>query len=378
MEKKEYSFWLGCKAMLFTGPLNILLFTVPFAFISYVSKWPDPVTFSLSLLAIAPFAERLGFVTEQLALHTNQTIGGLLNATFGNATELIVSLAALSKGLFRVVQLSLLGSILSNLLLVLGSAFFFGGLKHKTQRFGKISSQINSTLLMLSCMGLMFPTLLSNSSEETILNEVEFSRAISVILLLLYFAYLYFQLKTHRTAYEEDDSAAPPKQKSKGVSVKSANSKESEEEEEVVRFRGNDKVGGGLSSGKADEKSQAKDTEAAEKQLIPRTDSSDPEEEEEEEEEEEDILGFNYSIVWLAIITVFIAFLSEALVDSIQSTAKKISGFFLAAIVLPIVGNAAEHASAVIFAMRGKLDLALGVAVGSSTQVLRCVDVYMN
>ena len=93
------------------------------------------------------------------------------------------------------------------------------------------------------------------------------------------------------------------------------------------------------------------------------------EEEKEEDEEDEDILGWNYALVWLGILTVAIAFLSEALVRSIGNTAKNISGYFLAAIVLPIVGNAAEHASAVIFAMRGKLDLSLGVAIGSSTQI---------
>jgi Ca2+:H+ antiporter len=127
-EKKDgnvITFLESAKAMATTGSLNILLLLLPIAIISYGAGWPDAATFIFSLLALAPLAERLGYVTEQLALHTNESIGGLLNATFGNATELIVAITALNKGLYRLVQLSLLGSILSNMLLVLGSAFFF-------------------------------------------------------------------------------------------------------------------------------------------------------------------------------------------------------------------------------------------------------------
>ena len=127
------TFLSGSKEMLLHGPLNILLLAAPIGLISWSKGWDESITFIFSLLAIAPLAERLGFVTEQLALHTSETIGGLLNATFGNATELIVACTALNKGLYRLVQLSLLGSILSNLLLVLGCSFLFGGYRHKTQ-----------------------------------------------------------------------------------------------------------------------------------------------------------------------------------------------------------------------------------------------------
>jgi Ca2+:H+ antiporter len=315
--KKEYSFIAGSRSMLFNGPLNILLPAAPIAFISYGSGWPDGVTFVFSLLAIAPFAERLGFVTEQIALHTNDTVGGLLNATFGNATELIVAIAALSKGLYRLVQLSLLGSILSNLLLVLGCAFFFGGLYHKEQYFGVISSQINSTLLMASVMGILFPTAMTYASEDSHLTEIGFSRATSFALFILYFAFLYFQLFTHKEIY---DSVVLPTPKEE-----------------------------------------------------PKIDKKEPllQNNAEEEDEDEDILGLRYGIVWLTIITIFIAFLSDALVATIENSAKGsgCSAVFLSTIVIPIVGNAAEHASAVTVAMKNKLDLSLGVAVGSSTQI---------
>jgi Ca2+:H+ antiporter len=193
-EPPVHTFLSTAKVMILTGPLNIFLLCMPFAMMSYYIGWSDGLTFILSLLALAPLAERLGFVTEQLAMHTNETIGGLLNATFGNATELIVAITALKRGLFRLVQLSLLGSILSNMLLVLGTAFWVGGYYHKVQKFGTISSQINSTLLMLATMGILFPTILTDSDEESNAEELGYSRGTSVVLFLLYFAFLYFQV----------------------------------------------------------------------------------------------------------------------------------------------------------------------------------------
>ena len=123
------------RELFFTNKLNYLLVCVPLAIISNGGGWGDGLTFTFSLIAICPLAERLGFITEQLAGYTNSTIGGLLNASFGNATEMIVSMYALKAGLLRVVQLSLLGSILSNMLLVLGCAFLFGGMSRKEQYF---------------------------------------------------------------------------------------------------------------------------------------------------------------------------------------------------------------------------------------------------
>mmetsp|Transcript_14140 Transcript_14140/g.31760 ORF Transcript_14140/g.31760 Transcript_14140/m.31760 type:complete len:434 (+) Transcript_14140:136-1437(+) len=202
-EPVVHTFLSTAKVMAVTGPLNIFLLCMPVAMVSYWMHWASGVTFILSLLALAPLAERLGFVTEQLAMHTNETIGGLLNATFGNATELIVAITALKRGLFRLVQLSLLGSILSNMLLVLGTAFWVGGYYHKIQKFGTISSQINSTLLMIATMGILFPTILTNSAEEDNAEELGYSRGTSIVLFLLYFAFLYFQLFSHKFLYEE-------------------------------------------------------------------------------------------------------------------------------------------------------------------------------
>lgn len=212
-----YSFNAGAWEVCIAGPLNILFVCVPFAFCAKFLSWGDSSVFILSLLALAPLAERLGYITEQLAIHTNETIGGLLNATFGNATELIVAIAALYKGLFRLVQLSLLGSVLSNMLLVLGTAFFFGGLQSQTQYFGKISSQINSTLLMLSTCGVMFPTVMSLSGQVTSIGELGFSRATSIILFVVYFAFLTFQVQSIILSLDSHHSLCVSARYSQGI-----------------------------------------------------------------------------------------------------------------------------------------------------------------
>ena len=142
------------KVVLFSTKICILLVFVPIALAlghagGNISSGP---VFFVSILAIVPLAERLGFVTEEVAAHTNETLGGLLNATFGNITELIISLMALRNGDIRLVKMSLLGSILTNTLLVLGASFFFGGLKYSEQRHNRKGAQLNAGLLLLSVL----------------------------------------------------------------------------------------------------------------------------------------------------------------------------------------------------------------------------------
>lgn len=310
--KAKYCSSSTTREMLLGSKLNVLFAAAPAALISRVAGWSPVITFTLSLLAIAPLAERLGYVTEELAEHTNQTIGGLLNATFGNATEAIISMFAIMKGrpgqphayLYRrIVQVSLLGSVLSNILLVLGSALLLGGYYHSKQSFNKIGANTSVGLLVLATMGIVFPGVLSATHEEASQDSIlDFSRFISLFLFVMYAFYLMFQLKTHRHVFEdivEDDDG------------------QTEE----------DTGGGGMT--------------------------------------------FNTCLTWLGILTVLIAFLSEWMVDAIEGAAKEsnINELFIGAIVIPIVGNAAEHASAIIFASRNKLDLALGVAVGSAIQI---------
>ena len=354
-QKQAPTILSGAKEFLFGSTMNLLLAAVPLAFISDAAGWPEGATFVFALIAICPLAERLGFVTEQLALHTNETIGGLLNVSFGNATELIVALSALFQGLFRVVQLTLLGSILSNMLLVLGCAFLFGGFKHSQQKYGKITSQVNMTLLMLSVMGLMFPTILVSSTSVSNLSDIGYSRFTSIVLFSMYLLFLYFQLFTHRHLYEDQpeiETITSPLLPVPNGNVAPMEQSDIDSAQLVVRD---------LEAGKA-----------APGGLVAKSSASDDKpEDNNDDEEEEDLLGWWPALAWLAAVTILISFLSDILVATISSTASSagISGVFLSAIVIPIVGNAAEHAGAVMFARKNKCDLAISIAVGSSTQI---------
>ena len=191
---RDTTFYNGSVYLLTTGTMSALQLFVPLVFLSKAFQLPDSVVFFLSLLGLASLAEKLGIITDQLVHHTNEAIGALINISFGNATELIIAIFALKKRLYRLVQLSLLGSILINILLVLGGCFFVGGIKYKVQSFSKISSHLNATLLISSVMAILFPTVLTLSGEESNLGELGFSRITSVLLLVTYLAFLYFQV----------------------------------------------------------------------------------------------------------------------------------------------------------------------------------------
>ncbi|EXC37566.1 Vacuolar cation/proton exchanger 2 [Morus notabilis] len=293
--------------VLIKAKINILLPFGPLAILLHYVTGKHGWVFFLSLVGIAPLAERLGYATEQLAFYTGPTVGGLLNATFGNATEMIISIYALKNGMIRVVQQSLLGSILSNMLLVLGCAFFCGGIVHydKVQVFNKAAAIVNSGLLLMAVMGIMFPAVLHFTHSEVHFgkSELALSRFSSCIMLVAYSSYLFFQLKSQHNSYSPVDG---------------------EEENH-----------------------------------------------ENSEEEEAPELTLWEAIGWLAILTVWVSILSGYLVNAIQgaSDSMNMPVAFISVILLPIVGNAAEHASAIMFAMKDKLDITIGVAIGSSTQI---------
>ncbi|XP_043702074.1 vacuolar cation/proton exchanger 3-like isoform X1 [Telopea speciosissima] len=295
------------KVVVFTTKINLLMPFGPLAVIVHGLTGHHGWVFFLTLLGIMPLAERLGYATEQLAYFTGATVGGLLNATFGNATELIISIYALKNGMMRVVQQSLLGSILSNMLLVLGCAFFSGGIVFckKEQVFNKAAAVVNSGLLLMAVMGLLFPAVLHYTHTEIEFgkSELALSRFSSCIMLVAYAAYLVFQLKSQKNLYMPVDEGGTPTEGSSD-----------EEVPEISKWE---------------------------------------------------------SIIWLLILTVWISILSEYLVDTIEgaSVAWKMPIAFISVILLPIVGNAAEHASAIMFAMKDKLDISVGVAIGSSTQI---------
>lgn len=304
----RFSLLRSIYVVLIKGKIGFLLPFVPLTVVLHYLSEKHGWIFFFSLLGIIPLAERLGYATEQLAFYTGPTVGGLLNATFGNATEMIISMYALKNGMIRVVQLSLLGSILSNMLLVLGCAFFCGGIHHqKLQKFTKETALVNSGLLLMAVMGLLFPAVLHFTHTELHQgkSELSLSRFSSCIMLVAYTCYLFFQLKSQKNLYSPLDEA-------------------------------------GESNG----------------------------EEDSDKNEEAEIAQWE-AIAWLAFLTLWIFFLSGYLVDALQgaSNSMNVPVSFISVVLLPIVGNAAEHASAIMFAVKDKLDITIGVAIGSSTQI---------
>mmetsp|Transcript_5656 Transcript_5656/g.6941 ORF Transcript_5656/g.6941 Transcript_5656/m.6941 type:complete len:529 (+) Transcript_5656:64-1650(+) len=279
-------------SMIFESSINILLLFMPFALASHYLDWSPVAIFIFNFLTMIPLAALLGDFTEEVAAHTNQTIGGLINASFGNAVEVVVAIEALLAGEYRVVQASMIGSIFSNLLLVLGCCFLFGGFYHKEQEYSLLVSTANMGLLGLSCIALILPTPFAQYYDVNEEEALMISRIVALCLIFMYAQLLYFQLKTH------------------------------------ADFMG-------------------------------------------QEDDEKATLPFGIAMFALVVITTVIAFLSNFLVGSIDGFCEDsgISKTFTGLIILPIVGNAVEHMTAVSVAMKNKMDLAMGVAVGSATQI---------
>jgi Ca2+:H+ antiporter len=276
-----------------------------------------------------------------------------------NAVELIVAIIALVHNEVVIVQTSLIGSILSNLLLVLGMCFFFGGLRRQEQYFNTTVAQTAASLLALAVAAVIVPTVFDLASKTPQSDVAKLSRGTSVILLLVYGAYLFFQLKTHSMVFAQVSQKveAKPFRQSQGV-------KEGAIAQGFMAPAG--VMGGhGLpSSGTDNEKMRSLLTNPPRKNLQNAAD-------EEEDEGEEPQLHFTVAVATLTISTVIIAFCAEFMVDGISAVTAggTVSAEFVGLILLPIVGNAAEHATAVTVAIKDKMDLAIGVAVGSSMQV---------
>jgi len=285
--------------------LDWLLVFVPVAFV--LEYWPsmhnETALFICSGLAIIPLAGIMGRATEHLAEHLGQGIGGLLNATFGNAAELIIALMALHKGLIGVVKASITGSIIGNILLVLGAALAAGGLKYRHQRFNRTVVQTSTAALVLASIGLLIPTIFHYSAEArgqwSPALEQRLSLGIAAVLFVTYFCTLAFSLITHKEdfAAKEEPSAHPSA------------------------------LGTVWSKGKA--------------------------------------------LLVLLVSTIFVAWLSEFLVSTVEATRAQlgVTEVFIGVIVVAIVGNAAEHSTAIWMAMKNKMDLSLGIAIGSSLQM---------
>jgi Ca2+:H+ antiporter len=280
--------------------LALLLF-VPLAIGAELTNASPVVVFVLSALAIVPLSGFLGRATEEIAVHTGPTVGGLLNATLGNLAELIIALLALRAGLLDLVKASITGSILGNLLLVLGLSQFMGGIRHKTQRFGVALAGLSVSLLVVAVIGLVIPAVYhATHVDPTRALTRKVSIGVATLLIAGYVLSLVYSMWTHRSVFGESRDVAD------------------------VEHDG---------------------THAS--------------------------WSVRRSLGVLLASAGFVGWLSEILVGSTEEAIKHIglSEIFVGLIIVPIIGNAAEHSSAVLMAMKNRMDLAVSIAVGSSAQV---------
>jgi Ca2+:H+ antiporter len=273
-----------------------LLIAIPVSVALPLAHAPPVVVFAAACLAVLPLASYMGEATEHLASRTGPTVGGLLNATFGNAAELIIAVAALRAGLVELVKASITGSILGNLLLIMGLSLLAGGLKRPEIRFNRTTAGMSSAMLALAVIGLVFPGLFHAAHPESAAraSELRMSEWVALILMVTYGCSLVFTMRTHKCLFGGDPHPieAPA-----------------------------------WSAGRA--------------------------------------------LVVLGVATAGIAVESEILVHATETVTATLglSQAFLGLVLVPIIGNAAEHAAAVMFARRGQIDLALQIALGSSTQI---------
>jgi Ca2+:H+ antiporter len=297
---------LSAMKSLLRPSINWLLVFVPVAVVLRI--WPElgneTALFIFSCLAVIPLAGWMGRATEELAENLGHGVGGLLNATFGNAAELIIALIALSKGLTGVVKASITGSIIGNVLLVFGVSILAGGIKFREQRFNKTAARTSTTTLTLAAIALAIPTVFhvtaaGHAGGWSQATEHKLSLAIAVVLFLTYACLLGFELITHKQLYAGDSQG------------------NCEEREGARRW------------------------------------------------------SVSKSLFVLIIATFLVALMSEFLVGAVEAARATLglTEVFVGVIVIAVIGNAAEHSTAVLMAMKNKIGLSLGIAVGSSLQI---------
>lgn len=303
--------------------LNYLLVLVPIVLgMEILDIGGHTWLFVLSALALIPLAAVLGHATEVVAEYTGPKIGGLLNATLGNAAELIITIVALREGLVDVVKASIAGSIIGNVLLVLGAALLLGGLKHGSQRFDPRVAGVNASIMSLSIMALMIPAIfaLGNSEHRPSDDDiVRLSDGASIVLILLYGLYLYYTVfRTETTAAAAAHGSPAP------VRAKANNGSESIDVTPVA-----------------------------------------------EDEPHKPSMGLPIALAILGGSTIAIVFMSEILVGALEPTTEQwgLSELFVGVMLVPLVGNVAEHLVAVQVAVKNQMDLSIGIAVGSAVQI---------
>ncbi len=274
-------------------PLNILLIFIPVAFVAELGQWNPVVIFATAALAVVPLSGLMGDATEELAGRTGPQIGALINATLGNAAELIITILALREGLLDLVRASIVGSIIGNILLVLGAAFLLGGLKNGIQKFSPAQAGLNATMLVMAALVLTVPSFFAFAIEPDTQRIEELSLLTAGVIIVLYVLSMIYTLRS--------------------------------------------KTGDPITR------------EAAHEPVMP----------------------VRSAVILLIVATAFIAVMSEFLVGAVEPMTAQlgISELFVGIILVPIIGNIAEHVVAIEVAIKNKMDLSLGIAVGSSLQI---------
>jgi len=283
-------------------PTNLLLLSIILVLWAILAQWGAVYVFVFSAIGVIPLAGFIGDATEALAVHTGPKIGGLINATMGNMAELIITLVAINAGLIELVKASITGSIIGNLLLVLGFSMVMGGAKNGTQKFDKRQATNHATLLTLAILALVIPSLFSHSigAEGSIKLET-LSLGVAGVMILLYVLGIIYSLKVYRSPLAQPVEKEHPR------------------------------------------------------------------------------WSITQSIIVLIIATIGIVWLSEMLVGAVEDVVKYwgLSEFFLGIILIPIIGNAAEHLVAVQVALRNQMELSFEIAVSSSLQIALFVAPFL-
>ena len=283
------------------SPMNWLLLFIPLTIgLEHLAHVSAPVLFFMAAVSIVPIAALIVRSTEQIAHRTGDAIGGLLNATFGNAPELIIALVALKAGYLDMVRASLVGAILANLLLALGVAFLMGGLRFHDQRFNPTAARAYSSMMFLAAVSMTVPSSFSRifAPNEVIRQEQLLNVGIAIILLLAYGLYILFSLRTHSSAFASLDT-------------------------------------------------------------------------EEDAHDHEELWSVPRAVISLLVASAMAAWMSEILVGAAEATGKALgmSQVFIGIVFVAIVGGAAESGSAVAMARKNKMDLSVGIALGSCIQI---------
>jgi Ca2+:H+ antiporter len=278
--------------------LRYLLVFIPVSLIAEFLQAPQPLIFVFSAMAIIPLAGVMGEATEAISCYAGPRVGGFLNATFGNATELIIAFFAMKAGLFDVVKASIAGSVIGNILLVLGISMLAGGLHYKTQHFNQKIIDVTASMLLFAVIGLSIPAVFTHTVDASQLTTryEGLSVVVAVIMFAIYVLSLVFSFFSHKDLYA---------------------------------------------------------TEAVEEEATPHW-------------------SLKTAIIVLIVSTIFIGIESELFVGTVEPMTKTLglSEFFVGIILVPIIGNAAEHSTAVMMALKNKMNVAIEIALGSSLQII--------